>query len=74
MEQQELAALTDSSRQHISGIERGKKLPSLDLLGQIADHLGCTAADLLSPLPDGFGQKTKPNDLLLKASAEALTP
>lgn len=48
MSQEELAEKIDSSRVHISNIERGEYAPSLETIISIANALNATADDLLS--------------------------
>jgi transcriptional regulator with XRE-family HTH domain len=49
--QEDLGLDTDIDRTYISGIERGVRNPSLDVIVKIARHLKTTPAALLTP-PD----------------------
>lgn len=50
--QAQLAAnLALSGHAHISYLESGRKLPSVELLLRVADHFGVTTDDLLTPSP-----------------------
>ena len=48
LSQEKLAELTDVSQEHISKIESGQKVPSLELLISIANALDVSSDDLLS--------------------------
>lgn len=48
LSQEKLAELTDVSQEHISRIESGEKIPSLELLVSIANTLEVSSDDLLS--------------------------
>ncbi len=48
LSQEKLAELTDVSQEHISKIESGLKVPSLELLISIANALDVSSDDLLS--------------------------
>lgn len=45
--QEELAFRISSTRNYIGCIERGEKFPSLAIIIDIANALGCTVADLV---------------------------
>ena len=47
--QEELADEAKIDRTYISGIERGKRNPSIDLLARLAEALKTTPAALLTP-------------------------
>jgi len=48
LSQEVLGLETGIDRTYISGIERGKRNPTLDVIVTIASHLKVTVADLLS--------------------------
>jgi len=48
MTQNELAQKVGVTREHVSAIENGRKVPSISLLQKIADVLACLLVDLLS--------------------------
>lgn len=50
--QEELADRCDLDRTYISGIERGRRNPSLTALAKFADGLNITVADLLDRLEE----------------------
>jgi transcriptional regulator with XRE-family HTH domain len=50
LSQEALALETEIDRTYISGIERGKRNPSLTLIVKLADRLQTTPAVLLTPL------------------------
>jgi transcriptional regulator with XRE-family HTH domain len=56
-----LATLSEKaaiSLPYMSDVERGTRLPSLDVLARIADALGCLATDLLAGVyPYGSSRK-----------------
>lgn len=49
LSQEELADEAKIDRTYISGIERGKRNPSIDLLARLAEALKTTPAALLTP-------------------------
>lgn len=49
LSQEELADEAKIDRTYISGIERGKRNPSVDLLARLAEALKTTPAALLTP-------------------------
>jgi len=49
LSQEKLALEAEIDRTYISGIERGLRNPSLDLIVKLADHLKTTPAALLTP-------------------------
>ena len=49
--QEELAFESGLHRTYISGIERGARNPTLQVIGQMAAALGVTPARLLEPAP-----------------------
>lgn len=49
LSQEELADEAEIDRTYISGIERGKRNPSIDLLARLAEALRTTPAALLTP-------------------------
>ena len=49
LSQEALADEAEIDRTYISGIERGKRNPSVDLLARLAEALKTTPAALLSP-------------------------
>jgi transcriptional regulator with XRE-family HTH domain len=49
MTQEKLALKADIDRPYLSFIEQGKRNPSIVIVGQIADALGVTPAELLKP-------------------------
>ncbi len=49
LSQEALALEAEIDRTYISGIERGKRNPSLDLIVKLAKHLKTTPAALLTP-------------------------
>ena len=52
LSQEALADEAAINRTYISGIERGKRNPSLDLIAKLAEALRTTPALLLSPVED----------------------
>ena len=48
LSQEDLALEVDIDRTYISGIERGIRNPSLDVIVRLADHLKTTPAKLLT--------------------------
>ncbi|HML89869.1 MAG TPA: helix-turn-helix transcriptional regulator [Methylomusa anaerophila] len=51
MTQRELALAVGITREYLSAVENGQKVPSLALLGSIAIALGVSATELLSEQP-----------------------
>jgi transcriptional regulator with XRE-family HTH domain len=51
LSQEALAHEAEIDRTYISGIERGKRNPSLTLIAKLADRLDTTPAALLTPPP-----------------------
>lgn len=51
LSQEALALETEIDRTYISGIERGKRNPSLDLIARLAERLETTPGELLTPRP-----------------------
>lgn len=49
LSQEALALEAEIDRTYISGIERGKRNPSLDLIAKLAERLKTTPAALLTP-------------------------
>ncbi len=49
LSQEALAHQSEIDRTYISGIERGKRKPSLDLIAKLADTLKTTPSHLLTP-------------------------
>lgn len=49
LSQEALALEAGIDRTYISGIERGKRNPSLDLIAKLAERLSTTPAALLTP-------------------------
>ncbi len=49
LSQEALALEAEIDRTYISGIERGKRNPSLTLIAKLAERLGTTPAALLTP-------------------------
>ena len=49
LSQETLALETEIDRTYISGIERGRRNPSLTLIARLAGRLGVTPAALLTP-------------------------
>jgi transcriptional regulator with XRE-family HTH domain len=50
LSQGKLGRLVGKSQQWISAVENDRYLPSIELMRQVADHLGCDLADLYPPL------------------------
>lgn len=53
LSQEALALGAGIDRTYVSGIERGKRNPSLTMIAQLADHLQTSPAALLTPAPRG---------------------
>ncbi len=74
--QQELAELADRTPESISNLERGYRLPSLETLLSIAQHLATTVAELF----EGYEPKRKRDrtrlelEMKLRALSESLSP
>ena len=47
--QERLEELTGHSQQYLSGLERGKRNPTVVTLFELAQALGCTPIDLITP-------------------------
>lgn len=75
--QNKLAKLAGISQAAISILESGKKSPTVDTLGRIAQALGCAVSDLTGeddlPPPAPVPPQDEIDDALAKASAN-LTP
>ena len=54
--QEEVEARSGFSQQYISGLEQGKRNPTIVTLYELAQALGVTHVDLLEP---GLGSRTK---------------
>lgn len=50
LSQEELAERTGLHWTYVSGVERGQRAPSLDVVGRFANGLSVTVAELFSPL------------------------
>ncbi len=50
MSQEALALVADIDRTYVSGIERGRRNPSLSMIVKLAEHLKMTPAALLTPV------------------------
>lgn len=61
MSQEALALATGIDRAYMSGIERGKKNPTLEVLARIAQGLGVSVSDLVTASGDKDG---KPKNLV----------
>ncbi|MBU2041667.1 MAG: helix-turn-helix domain-containing protein [Alphaproteobacteria bacterium] len=58
LKQQDLADKLDISKSHLSEIESGKKVPSLDLIGRYSDVFGVPASSILF-----FGENVKDGEV-----------
>jgi len=58
LSQEVLAGESGVDRTYVSGIERGLRNPSVDLIEKLAGALGVTAADLITdPAPESLRRK-----------------
>lgn len=53
--QERLEELTGHSQQYLSDLERGLRNPTVVTLFELADALGCTPADLVTPAEGATG-------------------
>lgn len=58
--QERLEELTGHSQQYLSGLERGNRNPTVVTLFELAQALGCTPVDLITPEFEDDPRHTQP--------------